>query len=575
MIRRVGSLMVLAAVLAFARTGVGASQLGEPAETDTITGAAGVRGRVVAADDGKPVRRAQVRVFGLPTSRPATFTGQIVKTTETNDNGFFEVGGLPAGVYNVDVEPVVGFIGTLLLPDTMLTDGQTRQMTIRVQRTGAIEGRVYDDRGEPVVGVRVEAIRRRELGGEVLLSAGRTATTDDRGAYRLFDLRPGEYYVLASIPHRPRVNDGPPPNAASERWGYRPTFHPASASRGRARAVPVRAGRDSSRVDVSLARTRLSRVAVQVVDSKGEPLGSHAPMLIRRDDVHLESSTYYGRRQPDGTYVFAGVVPDDYDLLATDPQRRTEVAYVKVAVGETDLSLQVRTNAGARVTGRVLVDGQPVNAAMTRSLNVGVSAFPPYGKYGFSYAESRVLNLTDSDRFVLTGLRGPMVLSGDVSSGALVSVRRAGEQIAGKTLDFDGTETIDDVVIEVTTKVAELDVAVTGTRAADDPESVTVLLFPEDASRWHPGFIRYSGTAVSREPPVWPDTGIVGWPGRQTARFIRMPAGRYFAVAISDAEFVRPLAPALFERLRPVATPVTLGEGEKARLSLRVARLPR
>jgi hypothetical protein len=234
--------------------------------------------------------------------------------------------------------------------------------------------------------------------------------------------------------------------------------------------------------------------------------------------------------------------------------------YVKLRVADTDLSLQVRTNVGARVSGRVLVDGQPADEALKRSINVGVFAFPPFGTYGPTYFDPSVVNLQGYDRFVLTGLRGPMVLSGDVSSGALLSVRRGGEEITGKTLDFNGTEVIDDVVVELTTKVAQLEVSVVGTTPPDEREPVVVLLFPEDSARWHQGYVRYARMSASRRPP----------------HLIRLPAGRYLAVAIHDAAFFnRPTAPGVLERLRPVATPVTLTAGEDARVSLRVARVPR
>jgi hypothetical protein len=47
-------------------------------------------------------------------------------------------------------------------------------------------------------------------------------------------------------------------------------------------------------------------------------------------------------------------------------------------------------------------------------------------------------------------------------------------------------------------------------------------------------------------------------------------------VAIHDAAFFnRPTAPGVLERVRPVATPVTLTAGEEARVSLRVTRVSR
>ena len=150
MIRRFAyRVLVLAAALAVAATAMVAGQ----------TGPSRLTGRVVAADDGRPVRRAQVRVIG-----------QVTRTTETDAAGRFDVADLPAGTYIVDIEPAVGFLGTPLPSDVILADRQTHEMTIGVERTGAIEGRIHDESGEPLLGVRVEAIRRKELAGQVEMS---------------------------------------------------------------------------------------------------------------------------------------------------------------------------------------------------------------------------------------------------------------------------------------------------------------------------------------------------------------------------------------------------------------------
>jgi hypothetical protein len=64
--------------------------------------------------------------------------------------------------------------------------------------------------------------------------------------------------------------------------------------------------------------------------------------------------------------------------------------------------------------------------------------------------------------------RGPMVLSAEVGGGALLSIQRRGEEIAGKTLEFAGTETLDDVVVELTTKVTQANVTLTSASARGD-----------------------------------------------------------------------------------------------------------
>ena len=122
----------------------------------------------------------------------------------------------------------------------------------------------------------------------------------------------------------------------------------------------MRAGRDSEGVNFTLARCRLAQISITPVNSCGVPLGRDAQMaLTRRDDVYLRSSTRHTSRREDGTFLFDGIQPGDYYLVVTTGGRMKEAAYVNVSIGEADVSLRVRTNTGAKVSGRVVVDGQP------------------------------------------------------------------------------------------------------------------------------------------------------------------------------------------------------------------------
>src|SRR4051812_40979667 len=60
------------------------------------TGTATVRGRVVAADTGKPLRRARITQSGAELGRDG-------RTTSTNLDGGYEVDALPVGRYMIRV----------------------------------------------------------------------------------------------------------------------------------------------------------------------------------------------------------------------------------------------------------------------------------------------------------------------------------------------------------------------------------------------------------------------------------------------------------------------------------------
>lgn len=530
------------------------------------TGSGRVTGRVVADDNERPIGRALVTLSGVPDSerkaapRPMRSVGHVA---ETAADGRFQFVDLPAGSYGISVEPTPGFVRPTRSTYATVTDGRTADVTIRVQRAGAIEGRIQDDIGGPLLGVQVHAVRRRDLGGYIRLSGTvGGAITDDRGRFRLFNLPAGDYYVLAS---RPEV-DGHDRRPLGP-LGYVNTYYPGAPTTRDAKPIGVRAGRDTTGVDFALARRRLASLSIHPVDSRGVPLGREAQLtLTRKDDVYLASSSRFTSRREDGTFAFKDVQPGDYYLVVTKSYLMEEAAYVNVTIAEKDVTLNVQTNTGAKVSGRVMVDGRP--AGGTEFLNVSVSAFPPPEKYGPTYAQVPLAHLRGTDRFELRGLRGPMVIRGEVGLGALLSIRRGSEELSGKTVEFNGTEVIDDVVVSLTTKVSRAEVTVVGSREADVAEPVLVVMFPEDPALWRDGYVRYAQAEAS---PPSRRAVLAQTPESSRASLIRVPPGRYLLVAIPDPEINYPTDRGILEKLRPLARPVTLVEGETARVVLPVS----
>ena len=524
-------------------------------------GAARLTGRVVASDNGGPVRHAYVMLSGSTRSRPSGPAASISRNTETDDTGDFVFANLPAGSYYVTVDPVKAFVRPSRSKSAEVAEGQTAHMTFRVERTGAIEGRVADENGDGVLRVQVALVQRINFGGYIKIDAsGLSATTDDRGTFRIFNVPPGEYYVVASY-EPPRRDIKPLP-----RLGYANTYHPNSVTLDAARSVVVRPARTTERVDVAVRTRPLVKISVRAVNSNGVPLDKEARLsLHRRDATFLKTSMRLPQLPRDGTFIFDDIMPGDYYLIVASSQRLEEAAYVNVTVADKDLSLNVQTNTGARVSGRVLVDGVPLTADSGVGY-VSVWAHRSWAHLGISYAEVPRSELRSTDRFELRGLRGPMVLEANIGTGTLVSIKRAGQIIAGNALDLIGTETIDDVVIEFTKKMAGLEVAITGTGAID-PEPVLIALFSDDPSLWAQGHLQYArATAAPKSGERTPDSHIT---------LPSMVPGRYRIIAIPDPEISYPEDTAILEKLRPLALPVTLIEGQPAQISIGVAKLGR
>lgn len=554
---RVGRLLAIGALgIAGLGADVSSRQL---VSTSQLTGTARITGRVIAADDGKPVRRAAVVLSGHADSDADHL--RVIRRYETDFDGRFEFVDLPAGAYAIYFDRLTGFVAPKSnYQQTKLTERQAVELNVRVQRTGAIEGRILDQYGDPLLRAEVLAVERVDVAGYVAWGTRRaSASTNDRGEFRIFNLPAGDYFLVASNAPSQHPHDLPPPAL-----GDVTTYYPGSPQRREARAVTVQAGRDTKVESFSVSRRTLAKISIAAVDSRGNTLGTEGSVSLRRLDAPDGAwSTRAGQRN-NSEFVLRGVEPGDYSLVVWTKYGTGESAYLKISIDQKDVSLKVQTTTGARVSGRVIVDGQPANGG-TGQPKAWVSAHKPARSFGVSYAEDPYVQLRATDRFELTGLRGPMVLSGRVTFGSLVSIRRGADELAWKVLDFAGTENLDDVVVEFTTKVTRLELTVP-TPAATSSEEPVVFIFPEDRQRWRPGL----AFQVSVPTRTLAGTGAMA----EGSTRVNVLPGRYYIVALNTAAVVDPSDPELLEKLARLAAPTELAAGD-LKLTIPLANAPR
>jgi hypothetical protein len=127
------------------------------------------------------------------------------RAASTDEQGRFQITGLPAGTYTVSAAKsgfVDGAFGQRRPsgPGTSveLTDGQqAANIDIKLARGGVVTGHVLDEQGEPLARAVVTVLRQQYVRGQKQLAPAGTDQSDDRG-YRVFGLPPGDYFVATA-----------------------------------------------------------------------------------------------------------------------------------------------------------------------------------------------------------------------------------------------------------------------------------------------------------------------------------------------------------------------------------------
>ena len=519
---------------------------------DLPAGTSVIRG-VVTSDAGAPVRRAQVRanVSGMPGAR----------VTSTDAQGRFELRELPAGRWTVSASKP-GFVtqryGQRRPFETVvpieLADGGRVDANFSLLRGGVINGRVQDDLGDPVANVRVTVQRRQMIEGRRrMINVGVTDETDDTGAFRLYGLAPGEYYVSAVL----RANPLEQPGDAS---GYAPTYFPGTGSANEAQRVAVGAGEEVS-IGFALLPVRLVRISGTVVSQSGDLGGGMVQLVGAGDSGEGSLVTLGGGIQSDGSFTIANVAPGSYVLNARSGARAgrgrggpieataLEIGSLPVVVADSDVTgVTISLTRGASIAGTVVTEGtSPITLSSLR-----VSARQIRDTAGQAFSASGV---SATGSFQLSTLTGTVALRlENVPPQWMVkSIVVGPTDVTDGAFELRGTEQVTNARVVLTDRVSELNGTVT-VRNQEAKDS-SVIVFAEDAARWSfpTRFVRMARANAQG------GFSLRGLPGET-----------YLVAAVDYLEEGEWQDPEFLERLREAATRVTLRDGEAKTVGLQL-----
>jgi protocatechuate 3,4-dioxygenase beta subunit len=533
-------------------------QAGQPASGTTTppTGTTTLRGHVLAADTGQPIRKAQVRMAApdIRENRMAT----------TDEQGRYEFTELRAGRYTINASK--GGYATASYgqqrpsdPGTPLTllDNQTvERVDMSLVRGSVITGRVVDEFGEPMPDVQVSVQRYMFVQGQRRLFPAGGGSSNDIGEFRLFGITPGQYYLSATWrPPNPAPNTQPNPE---DRTTYAPWYFPGSDNVAQAQRITLTAGQEMTDVVFAMKPLRAARVIGTAVTSDGRPM-TGSVMVMSNGGFGFSMSANAPIR-PDGTFTVNGLSPGDYTLRAQSFNASTtesEGGIAKITVNGEDITdLHIAGVKPSAARGRIVVDPAAA-AALPSSLELMANSLEPAVGGTIGTRSGRV---SDDGTFEMKAGAGRarIVMINAPVGWAIRAVRVNGVDVTDTGIDFKPNEDVNDIDVELTNKLTSISGLVTNARG-EAVKDYWAIAFSQDRANWT-GMSRYQGSGR-------PD---------QDGRFkiANVPPGPYFIVAIDHVETGEWNDPDFLDSVRSMATAISLNEGETKAVDMKINTKP-
>ena len=602
----------------------------QPAPRDSAApqrpGTAVLAGRLVVADSGKPVRRANVSLTGAEGTR---------KSATTDENGAFSFTELPPGSFTLaatragylDVTfgqrtPGSGRPGT---PIQLVAGQKLNDVTLRMPRTGIITGVVTDEFGDPVMGVQVRAWRAVRRSGERTLVMAGNGSTDDRGIYRLAGMIPGEYVVVTGARETsetmmleltkmreaaehlavasgathagewsyavPAIRGSSPQSTS----GYPSIYFPGTMQSSGATPVTIGISEERSGVDIQLQVAPLATITGSVVGPDGNLPPGGEVRLSEAGSTLPTARVFSGPIRRDGTFTISGVPPGQYTLSARTNQRvGMRLAFDSSGAGVESKEVIVRNFEMARETfvdaqvaaaaeplwGQtdLAVDGRPLSN-LVLPLRKGYDVSGTFGFEGTPPQPPELSRVRVQLQPMGAGAENAPVTSGTYTAGKFtlrgVTPGRYRLTASGlpsgwtlKSATFGGRDVLD-TMLDVTGGDELASGVVTFTKAATELSGTLQDNSGKPISDFtivvFPSDRRFWMPMSRRIQATRPGTD-----GRFSFR--NLPEGDYRLIAVIDPEPGDWFDPAFLDQLLGAAMPISLNDGERKVQDVRVAR---
>jgi hypothetical protein len=533
-----------------------------------------ISGIVIQAGTARPIDGVQVFLSPL-TPQPGQPPNQVGGLTD--QFGRFEVDHLPAGRYRIQwnrpgyFTPPVGTagpdpptiqslksqlgIGALYIASPPAATSVTVDLgsqenlegfVFALIPGGVISGRLLDPMGNPLVSASLTALTLSYEDGVKVLRPGTSTTSDDRGEFRLFGLRPGEYYVRADYRRQPL--------ASGE---IVRVYFPGVPALSDATPIIVNESGESPGANFSISNSGTAKILGRILGPADMPPPSNVQFCLLPSGVdRLEDSVPISMRNfasgaanpAQGEFELHGIPPGQYQLCAfiyDNAQKRSYNGRVAVNVGAQDLqSVVIEMHREGDVKGRVMLDdGSAIRIPLTLRLR------DPQAAVGRTPSPS--INQDANGAFVIEHVpEARYSLTHNASDSCIVDLRQGGRSVYDD--GFIGGMDAEAIDVIVSKQCGTIQVQILDDRQQQIPNAF-VSLVPAAEHRRNPLLYRRSifDVAAAKYPAI-----------------SLIPPGEYKMFAWDSIPPNAELNPEFLARFENRGVPVTIRRGESLTVQL-------
>jgi hypothetical protein len=350
---------------------------------DPPPGRAAIEGTVINAQNGRVIPRANVVLRSI--KKPVE-----ARSVQADGVGHFLFKSVAPGTYRLSAERQSFFSDSsrrAFQPRLEVSAGDHRQgILVRLLPTSVVTGQIVDENSDPMQHVQVKLLARAYRGGRMVLDIEGIGLTDDQGVYRIYDVRPGSYYVLAEVTPELQATglqviattgivgllqvSGAHEGAPERDIAFAPLFYPDTTDFLEAQPLAVNPG-DEVHANFILMAMPVVSIKGRVINGlNGAPADN--PAVSASWTEYLEGSGRDVRISRDGNFEVRGLAPGLYTLRASfNSEGHSYTTQQTVAVGPSGVENVLLVGLpDSEIAGSVRVDNPPAQLVPLRRVAV-------------------------------------------------------------------------------------------------------------------------------------------------------------------------------------------------------------